>query len=104
MTILLTIVGIATLIILHELGHFLVAKLFGLRVDEFGIGFPPRIFGRAVGETLYSINILPLGGFVKIHGEMGEGAEDPGFAAASAGKRAAVIVSGVLMNFILGWF
>lgn len=105
MTILLTILGISALIILHELGHFLTAKFFKMRVDEFGIGFPPRLFGRKIGETLYSINALPLGGFVKIHGEAGEGAEDPrSFAAAPAGRRSAVIIAGVVMNFLLGWF
>lgn len=104
MTILLTILGIAALIVLHELGHFLTAKFFGLRVDEFGIGFPPRLFGRRFGETMYSVNALPLGGFVKIHGESGEEAGDPrSFSNAPAGVRSAVIVAGVVMNFLLGW-
>ncbi len=57
------------LVILHELGHFAVAKLAGVRVEEFGIGMPPRIWGFRVGETLYSINWLPLGGFVRLTGE-----------------------------------
>ena len=57
------------LVILHELGHFVVAKLAGVRVEEFGVGMPPRIAGIRFGETLYSINWLPLGGFVRLTGE-----------------------------------
>src|SRR3989338_9914516 len=77
------LIGILFLIILvigHEFGHFFAAKLFGLRVDEFGFGFPPRIFSRKRGETRYSVNLLPFGGFVKIHGEHpkdGEKLEEP---------------------------
>ena len=56
----------------HEAGHFLCAKLFGLKVDEFGIGFPPRIWAKKKGETEYSVNWLPFGGFVRISGERGE--------------------------------
>ncbi len=106
MTVFYTILAIAALIILHELGHFLAAKFFGMRVDEFGIGFPPRIFGKKIGETVYSVNALPLGGFVKIHGEMGEEAstDDPrSFISATPLKRAVVIIAGVVMNFITGW-
>ena len=57
------------LVVLHELGHFVVAKLAGVRVEEFGVGMPPRIWGKRFGETLYSINWLPLGGFVRLTGE-----------------------------------
>ena len=57
------------LVVLHELGHYVVAKLSGVRVEEFGVGFPPRIWGKRFGETLYSINWLPLGGFVRLTGE-----------------------------------
>lgn len=57
------------MILAHELGHFLAAKLFGLRVHEFGFGLPPRAWGRQIGETIYSLNWLPFGGFVKIYGE-----------------------------------
>ena len=61
--------------IIHEFGHFIVAKKFGARIDEFGIGYPPRLFGKKFGETLYSINLIPLGAFVKIYGEEGPEAE-----------------------------
>lgn len=62
--------------IIHEFGHFIIAKKFGVRIDEFGIGYPPRLFGKKFGETLYSINLLPLGAFVKIYGEEGLDARD----------------------------
>ena len=104
MSVLYTIIGIATLIILHELGHFLAAKFFGMRVDEFGVGFPPKIFGKKIGETVYSLNLFPLGGFVKIHGEIGSEDGDPrSFANAPAWKRSIVISSGVIANFVIGW-
>lgn len=105
------LIGILFLIILiigHEFGHFFAAKIFGLRVDEFGFGFPPRIFSRKKGETIYSFNLLPFGGFVKIHGEhagLEEKLEEPerSFTHQSALRRAIIIVSGALMNFLIGW-
>ncbi len=105
MIIFITIVSIATLILVHELGHFLVAKFFGMQVDEFGIGFPPRIFSKQFSGTLYSINLLPLGGFVRIHGEtLSEAAfDEKSFMVAKPWKRSLVIVAGVFMNFLLGW-
>lgn len=63
--------SLIALMIIHEFGHFIIAKKFGVRVDEFGIGYPPRIFGKKIGETIYSINWIPLGAFVKIYGEEG---------------------------------
>lgn len=107
MIILLTIIGIALLILVHEFGHFIAAKAFGVRVDEFGIGFPPRLFGIQRGETLYSVNALPLGGFVRLHGETAREAEnmnDPrSFIAQPAWKRFVVIAAGVAMNVFIGW-
>jgi regulator of sigma E protease len=93
--ILFVIIGLSLLILTHEAGHFVCAKLFGLKVDEFGIGFPPRIFAWKKGETEYSINWLPFGGFVKIGGERGEFAleeelaKDAGGAPAKAENSAA---------------
>ena len=69
MSVILFIIILAVLVLVHELGHFLVAKKSGIKVREFGIGFPPRIWGKQKGETLYSINAIPFGGFVKILGE-----------------------------------
>jgi len=63
------IIFLSILILVHELGHFLLAKKFGLLVEEFGFGLPPRVWGKKIGETIYSINALPFGGFVKIFGE-----------------------------------
>ena len=87
------------LIFIHELGHFATAKWFGIKVTEFGFGFPPRIFGVRFRETVYSINWIPLGGFVRMVGE--EDPSDPqSFAAQAVWKRAVVLVSGSLMNLV----
>ncbi len=69
MSIIIFLIILAVLILVHEFGHFIVAKKSGIRVDEFGLGFPPKIFGKKFGGTLYSINAIPFGGFVKIFGE-----------------------------------
>lgn len=106
----LVIACLALLVIVHELGHFFAAKLFKIRVDEFGIGFPPRIAGIARGETNYTINALPLGGFVRIHGENGspaavseESAVDRArnFSFRPAWQRAIVLIAGVCMNIVI---
>lgn len=68
--------GLFFIIIIHELGHFLSAKFFGVKVEEFGLGFPPRLYGKKIGETIYSINWIPFGGFVKILGELPEVEKD----------------------------
>ena len=111
----IVIAGLAILILGHEAGHFFVAKLFGMKVDEFGFGFPPRIKAIKKGETEYSLNWLPFGGFVKISGEE-EQITNPEklqslppeekkryFLFQPAWKRFLVIASGVLVNFIIGW-
>ena len=91
---------LAVLIIAHELGHFTTAKASGVRVDEFGLGFPPRLLGIRRGETLYSLNAIPLGGFTKMAGE-----EDPkmprSLASKRIGTRLLVLSAGSLMNFLL---
>ena len=69
MSILIFIIILAILILAHEFGHFIVAKKSGVRVDEFGLGFPPKLYGKKFGETEYTINAIPFGGFVKIFGE-----------------------------------
>lgn len=101
-TVLIFFIVLGILVLVHEAGHFYVAKKAGMRVDEFGFGFPPRIFGFKKGETVYSLNWIPFGGFVKIYGEQGEGETDPrSFASNRAGRRAKVIVAGVVMNLLL---
>jgi regulator of sigma E protease len=91
---------LAIVVISHELGHFATAKACGVKVDEFGIGFPPRIIAFKYGETEYSLNWVPLGGFTKMAGE-----EDPkierSLAGKSVGKRLIVLSAGSFMNFIL---
>lgn len=105
MSIVLFLIVLAVLIFAHELGHFIVAKKSGIRVDEFGFGFPPRIFKFQKGETIYSVNLIPFGGFVKIYGEEGRDTGDPrSFASKSVGVRAIVIAAGVIFNLILAWF
>lgn len=96
---------LSILILIHELGHFLVAKKCGVWVEEFGFGLPPRIFGKKIGETIYSINALPFGGFCRMHGETSEeGISDPKRAFLAKGKlaRAAIVTAGITMNLILG--
>lgn len=113
-TIIVFLVILSVLVLIHEAGHFFVAKFFGIKVEEFGFGLPPRIAGKKFGETLYSINWLPIGGFVKLYGEdeAGSGSikrEQKGirgdtnraFFAKPVWQRALVIFAGVFMNFIL---
>ncbi len=104
MAVAIFVIVLAVLVFVHELGHFIVARRAGARVDEFGIGFPPRLFAWKRGETTYSINLIPLGGFVKIFGEDEAEIKKPGaFGALPISKRAKVLVAGVLMNAILAW-
>lgn len=109
MGIILFIIIILVLVVGHEAGHFLAAKLSGMRVPEFGIGFPPRLWGKKVGETEYTVNALPFGGFVRIHGEESglpaqAGAADPdSFSQKPAIAQALTLFAGPSMNFVLGF-
>lgn len=96
---------LVALIVVHELGHFGVAKFFGIRVEEFGVGFPPRIWGKKIGETLYSVNWLFFGGFVRIFGENKEEAGDSkrSFINKPRPVQAAVIVAGIACNILFAW-
>ncbi len=93
------------LVIVHEFGHFIVAKLFKIRVDEFGVFFPPRLFAIKKGETVYSFNSIPVGGFVKIFGEnYDEGKRDPrSFVSKPRYVQAAVIAAGIVFNLLFAW-
>jgi regulator of sigma E protease len=103
-SILVFLIVLSILILVHELGHFLMARRFGVWVEEFGFGIPPRIIGKKIGETLYSLNFLPFGGFVKLHGEsFEEEITDPkrSFMNKSILERLIILVAGVVMNFLL---
>src|SRR3989338_7691589 len=120
LTIIIFILVLSILVFAHELGHFMMARKFGVKAEEFGFGFPPRLFGfyknnqgdwryvfggREITDcpgTVYSLNWLPLGGFVKIKGENGEGEKEPdSFAARPVWQRAIILSAGVVVNIIL---
>lgn len=109
MAVFLFVIILLILIISHEFGHFIVAKMMGVRVDEFGLGFPPRIAAVRKGETEYSLNWLPFGGFVRIYGEDGEDIVPSGadrarsFSHKPALVQAAIIAAGVGFNLLLAW-
>lgn len=106
MSIIVFILVLVALILVHEFGHFLVAKWSGMRVDEFGIGYPPRAWGKKFGETEYTLNWLPFGGFVKIYGEDPEPGMPPSPRAFSARPRylqALVLIAGIVMNLLFAW-
>lgn len=98
--IIIGLVVLSVIVIVHELGHFLTAKMVGVRVEELGLGYPPRIFGVRRGETLYSLNAIPFGGFTKMTGE-----EDPSeprsLASKGIGTRFLVLSAGSIMNLLL---
>jgi regulator of sigma E protease len=111
MTVLIFFVVLFVLILVHELGHFLAAKKFGIKVTEFGIGFPPKAFGYTPkgSETEYTFNWLPIGGFVKIFGEdpneenMAGPERERSFVHKPKWQQAIVLVAGVTMNVLLAW-
>lgn len=94
---------LGALVLVHELGHFVTARIAGVRVLEFGIGFPPRAkVLRAKGETLYTLNWLPIGGFVKLEGEDGDEADDPrSFVRARLPVKLVILAAGVVMNLLV---
>lgn len=116
-TILVFILILSILVLIHEAGHFFTAKKFGVKVEEFGFGFPPRVYGKKIGETIYSINLLPIGGFVRLYGEDDAGSGKIGkikdytklkdkdlqraFFIRPVWQRASIVLAGVIMNFVL---
>jgi len=92
------------LIVLHELGHFIFAKLFKVKVEEFGIFIPPRLWKKKIGETILSINLLPFGAFVKLFGEEEEIKEKGSFSALSLPKRMLIVLGGVLSFWVIAIF
>lgn len=103
LTIVFGIFIVGLLIFLHELGHFILAKREKMMVEEFGFGYPPRIFGKKIGETLYSLNWIPFGGFVKILGEQGdeEGIGPDSFYSKPWWSRVRVVIGGVAMFWLI---
>ena len=103
-SILTFLIVLSVLILVHEFGHYWAAKRAGVLVEEFGIGYPPRIFGKKIGETIYSVNLLPFGGFVRLYGEMSEeGVTKPkrSFVGKSKKARISILLAGVTMNLLL---
>jgi regulator of sigma E protease len=105
------LLGLSILVGLHELGHLLAAKAFGMRVEKYSIGFPPKVWGKKIGETEYSIGMIPLGGFVKISGMIDESldtktlSQEPEpweFRAKPAWQRLIVMMGGIIVNVITG--
>ncbi|MBI4995158.1 RIP metalloprotease RseP [Candidatus Peregrinibacteria bacterium] len=105
LTIIAVIVIFSILVLIHEAGHFFAARRAGIKVLEFGIGFPPRLFKKKFGETTYSINAIPFGGFVKLYGEDATSEAvikaKNSYAHKSPWTRTKVVIAGVLMNFVL---
>jgi len=99
-TLLVAFFSLIALMIIHEFGHFITAKKFGVKVEEFGIGYPPRIFGKQVGETFYSVNLVPLGAFVKIYGEEGDIDDLKSFSNLAIWKRMLIVLGGVIAFWV----
>jgi len=103
-TILTFVIVLSIIVFAHECGHFYFARRAGVKVEEFGFGFPPRLWGKKHGDTIYSINAIPIGGFVRLKGESGEDAKDKdSFVNKSTWQRTQIIVAGVVMNIVLAW-
>lgn len=101
--IILVVIIFGSLIFFHELGHFIAARRNGVEVEEFGFGFPPRAFGKKIGKTVYSINWLPLGGFVRLRGEDQEETGPGTFAGASILAKTKILLAGVGMNIVMAY-
>jgi len=95
---------LSLLILVHEGGHFLLAKKAGVRVEEFGFGIPPRIWGKKIGETIYSVNLFPFGGFVRLWEEESQVKKDQkrSFSAKDKKTRIKILLAGIAMNLFLG--
>ncbi|MBI5221297.1 MAG: site-2 protease family protein [Candidatus Magasanikbacteria bacterium] len=100
-TLLIAFISLVGLMIIHEFGHFIIAKKFGVKVEEFGIGYPPRLYGKKFGETIYSLNLLPFGAFVRIYGQE-ERIENPrSFSGKPFWQKALIILGGVISFWIV---
>lgn len=104
MALVIVIASFLALIVLHELGHYLFAKKYGVKVEEFGIGLPPRLVGKKVGETIYSLNLLPLGAFVRLEGEEGAVPGPRSFSSKPLWQRAVIVAAGVVAFWLVAVF
>ena len=102
MYILLAILIFSVLIFVHELGHFLLAKAFGVRVNEFALFMGPALWKKEIGETTYAIRCIPIGGYCAMEGEDEQSSDPRSFTAAAAWKRALILVAGAAFNFLTG--
>lgn len=101
MDILIFVVALSILVLVHEFGHFFAAKKTGVKVEEFGLGLPPRIIGKKIKGTIFSLNWLPIGGFCRLYGEEEEGKGKEAFNNKNPWQKMLVVIGGVLMNVIL---
>ncbi len=106
MSVIIFLLILSILVLVHEFGHFIAAKKNGVLVEEFGLGFPPRLIGKKIGETLYSLNLIPLGGFVKLYGEeynekINSVLKTRAFVDKKPSKKALIVIGGVVMNIVL---
>ncbi|MEG2596874.1 MAG: M50 family metallopeptidase, partial [Oscillospiraceae bacterium] len=101
--ILITVAFFAIIIFIHELGHFTVAKLSGVKINEFALGMGPTLLKKQIGETVYSIRVFPIGGFVSMEGEDAQSKDPRAFGSRKLWQRILIIIAGALMNLILGY-
>lgn len=99
----LAVIMFLLLIIIHELGHFAAAKAMGVRVNEFAVGFGPKLFSRKKGETEYKINAIPLGGYCAMEGEEGDSEDSRAFCNKAPWRRLVIVIAGALCNLLLGF-
>lgn len=101
LTLISFIIILGILVLIHEYGHFISARKLGVDVEEFGIGFPPRVWSWKKSGVIYSLNLIPIGGFVKIRGENGEDDDPRSFASQATWKKSLIVSAGVIMNMFL---
>lgn len=101
MDLIIFVLALSVLIMVHEFGHFFAARKVGVKVEEFGLGLPPRIVGKKIGKTIFSLNWLPIGGFCKLYGEDGDGKGGEAFNHKKPWQKALVVLGGVIMNLVL---
>jgi len=101
MALFVVLISFLALIVLHELGHYVFARRYGVKVEEFGIGLPPRLLGKKIGETIYSINLIPLGAFVRLEGEEGVVPGPRSFSGKPLWQRAVIVAAGVVAFWLV---